>query len=349
VRGILVAIMAKRASTGSARTLPGAEARILILHGKDEFLRAMHTDAVKAALAERGIDADVVRYDGASASLADILDDCRSPGLLAGHKLVVVDNAEDLVADKAGSSARPRDLLQRYAESPSDDATLILRAETWRPGNLDKAVEAVGAVIKCEAPGESDAITWASRRAEKRHGARLSPDAARTLVALTGASLGRIDAELGKLAAAAGDTKEITIALVHEFVGLSREETVWQIQDLMLRGDVGAVLAKISELITVSRQPPLLCRFALVDLARKLHAASAGMAAGVPAGVLEKELRLWGPSKFAVLDAAKRVPPAGLAVVLREAIDADVAGKTGQGDEVRGLERLVVRFASAVA
>jgi DNA polymerase III delta subunit len=154
---------------------------------------------------------------------------------------------------------------------------------------------------------------------------------------------------LGKLAAAAGDTKEITIALVHEFVGLSREETVWQIQDLMLRGDVGAVLGKISELITVSRQPPLLCRFALVDLARKLHAASAGMAAGVPPASLEKALRLWGPAKFAVLDAAKRVPPSSLASVLRDAVDADAAGKTGQGDEVRGLERLVVRFASALA
>jgi len=105
--------MAKRPTTGAARSLPGSDARILILHGKDEFLRAMHTDAARAALAGRGIEADVVRYDGASASLADILDDCRSPGLLAGHRMVIVDNAEALVADKADASSRPRDLLQR--------------------------------------------------------------------------------------------------------------------------------------------------------------------------------------------------------------------------------------------
>lgn len=341
--------MAKRPSTGAARSLPGSDARILILHGKDEFLRAMHTDAVRAALADRGIDADVVRYDGASASLADILDDCRSPGLLAGHRMVIVDNAEALVADKADASSRPRDLLQRYAENPTEDATLVLRAETWRPGNLDKAVAAVGAVIKCEAPREADAIAWAAKRAEKRHGVKMNADAARSLVALTGASLGRIDAELGKLASAAGASKEITVALVHEFVGLSREETVWQIQDLMLQGDPGAVLGKVSDLINISRQPPLLCRFALADLARKLHAASAGMAAGVPTGVLEKSLRLWGPAKFAVLDAAKRIPPATLAGLLHDAVDADVAGKTGQGDETRGLECLIIRFASAIA
>lgn len=340
--------MAKRASSGAARSLPGADARILILHGKDEFLRAMHTDAARKALVDKGIDPEVVRYDGSSASVADILDDCRSPGLLAGHRIVVVDNADDLVADRADATVRPRDLLQRYAENPSEDATLILRAETWRPGNLDKAVEAVGAVVKCDAPREEDAISWAIRRAEKRHGTRIAQDAAATLVALTGASLGRIDAELGKLAAAAGDEGVISTALVHEFVGLSREETVWQIQELMLRGEPGPVIAKISELITVSRQPALLCRFALADLARKLHAAGAGMAAGVPVATLEKSLRLWGPAKFAVLDAAKRVHPGSLAKLLRDAVDADVAAKTGQGDEVRGLERLVMQFASVL-
>ena len=341
--------MAKKSASASSRTDSTADARILILHGKDEFLRSMHTDAVRAALTERGLDPDLVRYDGASASLADILDECRSPGLLAGHKIIVVDNAEDLVADRAGSSSRPRDLLQRYAESPCDSATLILRAETWRPGNLDKAVAEVGAVIKCDAPSEDTAAIWAVERAKKRHEATLPKDAARTLVALTGSALGRIDAELGKLAAAAGKSGQITIDLIHEFVGVSREETVWQIQELALAGNVGALLEKITELIDISRQPPLLCRYALVDLARKLHAASAGLAVGTPPAALEKGLRLWGPSKFAVLEAARRVPPDRLAGLLHEAVDADIAGKTGQGDEIRGLERLAVRFASVVA
>jgi len=341
--------MAKRPSRASSGPESHADARILILHGKDEFLRSMHTDAVRAALTERGLDPDLVRYDGASASLADILDECRSPGLLAGHKIIVVDNAEDLVADKAGSSARPRDLLQRYAEAPEDTTTLILRAETWRPGNLDKAVAEVGAVIKCDAPNEDTAAIWAVERARKRHESTLTRDAARTLVALTGASLGRIDAELGKLSAAAGTTGQITIELIHEFVGFSREETVWQIQELALAGNPRDLLEKIAELIDVSRQPPLLCRYALVDLARKLHAASAGMRAGVPAPSLEKALKLWGPAKFAVLETAKRVPPERLAALVHDAVDADVAGKTGQGDEVRGLERLAVRFASVVA
>jgi hypothetical protein len=57
-------------------------------------------------------------------------------------------------------------------------------------------------------------------------------------------------------------------------------------------------------------------------------------------------LRLWGESGNAVLAIARRVDPEHLADLLKAVIESDVRGKTGVGDEVRGLELLTLRFAS---
>ena len=68
---------------------------VVILHGKDEFLRQQYTGQLKHELGEvHGSDGvQMVRFDGVTAQVADILDECRSMGLMAPHKLVVVDAA----------------------------------------------------------------------------------------------------------------------------------------------------------------------------------------------------------------------------------------------------------------
>jgi DNA polymerase-3 subunit delta len=272
------------------------------------------------------------------------------------HKIVVVDDADEMLKDREDddrgggrSSLRPRDLVQRYAEAPCDSATLVLRAEKWNKGKLDKAVERVGVVIKCDAPSPAEAAAWCVARARKAHDHALERDAASALVDKIGPDLGRLDGELAKLSAAVGVQRPITLAIVHELVGFTREETVWQIQDLVLQSDPETVLGKIRDLVTVSRVPPLLCRFALIDLARKLHGSAAGFASGASQAVLDANLKLWGPAKARILSIARRADPARLAELLRESVDADHAAKSGgSSDEVRDLERLAVRFASVL-
>ena len=159
--------MAKR-STKKALTPPDASHRVVVLCGKEIFLRSEYTGQLREKLESEHGQVDVVRFDGESAQAAEILDECRSFGLMAAHKLVVVENADKLVSE----STRP--LLQRYAEAPSDGATLVLRASTWRKGNLDKAIEKVGVITPCDQASEAVAQRWAVRRCEKKHGATIS-------------------------------------------------------------------------------------------------------------------------------------------------------------------------------
>ena len=321
------------------------EARIAVLKGPDGFLRAQHTADLRARLAEAHGEVDLLHFDGTTSNPAEVLDECRSFGLMQQHKLVVVDQADELVK----GDSRP--LFERYCDAPCESATLLLRAATWRPSNLDKAINdparGAGVIVACEPPTPAQAINWAGARCKKRHAASITKPAATLLVERIGADLGRLDAELGKLAAAAGG-EEITPDLVAEFVGMSREEEVWGIQAHLLSGSPEAILSHLRDLIEVSRQPTELLGFAFCDLARKLHTATAAIAHGANPASVAKELRLWGQSKDAVLGAARRLNPAQTLELLNAAIEADLAAKTGRGVPARLLERVALRFAGAL-
>ena len=117
--------------------------RFVILHGKDSFGIVAHVKQLENALKTQFGDVTRFDFDGSSARLVDVLDELRTYGLLATHKLVVLDKAEQFVAGE-----ETRRALERYAESPMTEATLVFRSESWRAGNLDKLIAKSGTAIK---------------------------------------------------------------------------------------------------------------------------------------------------------------------------------------------------------
>lgn len=314
--------------------------RIVVLTGKDSFMRVERSRQLQQSLEERFGSVDRFEYDGASASLSSVLDELRSYGLLSQHKLVVVDNAEAFV----GAEDRRR-AMERYAESPQPESTLLMRAGArWNPGKLDKLVEAGGgAVIKCDAPSEQDAVRWCAVRAEKRHGAPLAAGAAELLVEKIGPDLARLDSEMAKLAAAAGEGKPIPRSLVAEFVGLSREEQAWELQSALLRDGARGALAKLDELVRVSGIAEVMIGWSLVDVVRKIHEAARMIAAGQDEFAVARQLKLWGESQSLVCRAARSLGPHGAAELLAACVRADARTKSGWStDSARTFEGLAV-------
>lgn len=359
--------MAKRAAPSSPKSSGKlfADLRIIILKGPDAFLRWLRTNEIREALAKAHGAFDTFQFDGDSARVADVLDECRTFGLMAGHKLVIVDNADKLLkagddedeapaphAKPAASGRRtgpaidtsPRGLMLRYAQSPPDGATLVLRASTWHKGKLDEAVEKVGAIISCDELRDHEAASWAIERASGVHKAELKPDAAQVLIERLGCDLGRIDGELAKLAINAGKSA-ITAAMVAQSVGFTREEEAWDLQRVLLTADAPTVLGHVRQVVEVSRQPATLVTWACTDLARKLYGASVGLKAGANPFQLAGALKLWGESKEVILDAGRRTSPALAARLLGACIEADSRQKSGLGEPQRTLECLSLRFA----
>ena len=321
---------------------------MVILHGKEPFLMSRYTDDLQATLERTHGEIDRVVFDGESVDLATVLDEVRTFDLLMRYKLVVVDNADAFLVAKGSEKNSTRQSMERYAASPVSSATLLLRASTWRPGKLDKAVEKVGLVYKLQSYNENDTMRWCIARCEKEHGCLLEPDGAQLLVQRIGVSLTRLDSELGKLSAKVGKETTISKSDVIEMVGLSREEQAWEIQSVLLTGNEKASITKLWELLDISKQPRELLMWSVVDLTRRLSATASMLASGTSSGDVRKSLKLFGDGGNRVLSVAKKRTPAHFADLFTEAVAVDARARSGTLDGRRGLELLTIRVCSGI-
>ncbi len=331
--------MARRPASSAPPPTLDQTTRVALLLGKEAFVRDAYLNRLKLALEKAHGEIQIARFRGSECDIADVLDEARSFGLMVTHKLIIVSEAADLVTGETNRRA-----MERYAQSPTESATLALLADTWHKGKLDKMIAEVGAIVPCEALAEPDAMRWLEMRASKNHNAKIDRDAARLLVDRMGTSLQRLDSELAKLAA---DHPVIDEQAVRSLVGKTREEEVWGIQSDVLRATPDYAVGQLREAIEISRHPPVLISYALTDLTRKLHAMARGLDDRIPPQQLAKTLKLWGPAGRAIEESARKLGSQTAARLFREAIATDAAIKSGLGRPQRRLERLAMQIASS--
>lgn len=353
---------ARGSKAGAAWTADAAQ-RIVVLAGGDDFLRSQRTREIRAALeAAFGTIAES-RFSGATAAIADVLDACRGFSLLGEHNLAIVDDAEELLKASEGAPASPRSstrgkpadyssprrIIERYAATPAEHATLVLRAQVWRPGNLDKLIAKVGAVVKCDAPTPDRAIAWVQRLCQERLDRSITEQASAALVRRLGPDLGALHAELQKLAAVA-EGGEISRELIDQFVARSRDEEAWAIQEALLAGGAGAALSELDAICgSFPRESDAIvpAAWAVADLARKLHTAARLLERGASPFDAAKSAGAWGSTREAILRVARQCQAVQLADLLEDAVETNAAAKGGV-DPRRALETLLVRFSEAI-
>ncbi len=345
--------MAKRQSKPKPSGPPkfSGEERIVALAGPEAFLRSDYLRMLRRAVARKADgEVEVLKFDGEQCELAEVLDELNAVGLMQQHKLIVVDDAEKFLArppgDNVSAGDKFRGKIERYAEDPSDTATLVLRAPTWNKGKLDAAIEAVGVIVECRELQPQQAAKSAMKLARDRHGAEITPDAARMLVDRLGVDLGRIESELGKLALSVDEGEAIGVEHVRALAGRASEETGWEIQSALLSGDPDAVMRKFHELIDLSGESEVLVTYAVADLLRKLHGGVAMAAEGARDGEICRRMKVF--PKFRESPYLRALPKLNVddaAELYRRAVEIDRRSKSGLGDSIRNAERICVQLA----
>jgi len=321
---------------------PDADTRICVLHGPEDVVKREHLRTLRAALEVAHGEIQQTQFDGAQTELADVLDELKTFSLLSTHKLVIIDAAEQFML-------KHRDAMTRYATSPVDHATLVLRARTWRAGNFDKAVRKVGAVIKCEQPSPAEARKWLVDEARRLHGVKLPGSAADRLIEAHGADLMLLSAELGKIAAIAGDDGKIDDDLVAELVGRSSDEKAWLIQETLLANlnpaqrlaatqRTQAILRKVHDLAELAGHDTVPIQWAVTDLMRKLCLGLALRRSGMNDFQVARQMRFWGDSIKAFTALLRELDQPTAMRWFDRVIAADRGGKSGLGNPMRNLE-----------
>lgn len=308
--------------------------------GDDAYLRHEVVQAiVRQALGGASDDNPATRFDGSSASLAEVFDELRTLPFLAKRRVAIVDDAEKFV------TAHRRE-LEAYSDRPSETGVLVLCPKLWPSSTkLAKVFAAKGLAIECKVPKDSELPGWLSSLAQSRHGVRLDGEAARLLVELVGAEVGILCSELDKLAIYVAGREVITHGDVAKMVGAGRVETIWRVLDAATTGQAARALHDLDRLMTSGEHPVGLLAAMSASL-RKVHQAGQSRRLKVP---LNEACREAGIPPFAVESTDRQHRHLGPTRVDRlpaMLLDTDLALKGGSQLAPRVvLERFLLQLA----
>ncbi|MEI8194614.1 MAG: DNA polymerase III subunit delta [Phycisphaerae bacterium] len=355
------------AKSASQTTPGGGVAPIMVLAGDELFLRNEHLARIRReVLGEGDPGMALVRLE-ATASMADVLDECRTPSMFAPAKLVVVDPADGLLKASEGGTmggagggkgrrpaSSPRELLEDYLDAQLKSGEkpagiLVLVCESWlKTTRLHKALDKLGAVHLCDPIKPFQVPAWLARRTRDAYEKTLEPRAAARLAELIGPDLQRLDNELAKLALFKPAAPTIGVEAVDALVGFQHEQKIWDMIGALAARDAGVALHKIAEIWQLDPKVDYTAVGAVTFWLNQVLRAREMLDQRMSEPLIAKELRLWPEDRARqTLALAKHWGRSGAAKWSRELLDVDVANKTSVGEIRSNLEKFIVQLCGA--
>lgn len=281
-------------------------APVYLIHGDDPRVAADAALALRDALAPAlGGPDSVFRFlrlgtGEGETSAAEIAAQLNTVSMFGAGKLMWVGPLEELGPEDAAA-------FERYAKNPNPQSSLILTvalggesktAAQFPASPMAKAFAASGAVVHAPAPTAAGAGAWLKEKARER-GAALDARAAGLLTELCAADPGRMEAELEKLAAYAGENGKITADDVAEVTGDWREESIWNLTKAFAARDLAAAQDALDSLLRAGTPPQVILKTLTTELLR-IAAALDHRARGATIKEMAAEL---GSSPFPLKDA----------------------------------------------
>lgn len=314
---------------------------ICVVYGKGRFLRreALHR-IVERELAGGDRSVNLRRFDGAVATVAEVLDEVRTYTMTGGRRVVIVDDADAFIRVH-------RAALERFAAAPCDSGSVILVCDTFSAGTrLAKAVKKIGEAVDCKEARGRELIGWLMNRCSGVYGKRLGRAAAASLVEHAGGSQEGLDQELAKLSLYVGRRGDITSDDVEALVGRYREQKVFAVMDHVFDGEAGTALREWRQVLATDRAAAGRAIGGLGWAVRRMLDARKRLDAGESA---------YGLARACFTDAdtlTRRMQGTTVADwedQLLDLLDADLAAKTGLGTFASAVEKFIVKHGMAAS
>lgn len=342
--------MAKYADSGAAlQELKAAlkaksPARLYFFHGEEMFLLRHYLGQLKKLLVDDLTESfNYTRLNNENFSLQSFADAVEALPMMAETTMVQV---EDIDIFKLPESDREK-LTEVFSDIP-DYCTVVFLFETvvWKPDKrykkLWETVDNNGTVVEFGKQNQRDLIAWISRHFASR-GKRITTDLCAYLIDITGGTMTALAGEIAKIAAYSGadEIKKTDIDAVTEPV---MDAVVFHMTDAMSRGDYGAAMLKLQQLLKMQEEPIGILG-AIGGHFRRLSAARTLLDNGRNSGELMKLCGMQDYAARKAMDAARRFQPAFLKKAMELILETDIRMKTSFDDRERLLELLVLQLA----
>lgn len=313
---------------------------LYLLVGSERYLRTVSARAITDA----ALTGTLLReFNETSFSL--FLSDTTRAAIAAAEQLPMMSDRRVVrIRDFANLREADEDLLIAYVSNPAPSTVVIFSAD-----DLDKRKKATRSlldrctVVDFPALKDAEAKSWVKDRLKELK-TTAEERVISELVRLIGTDVQTLFSELDKLASAAHDTGRITLELVDELIGRSRELSNWELGDHLLAGNRKRALETLHRLLEDGAVPVMLIGL----ISGNYHRLALGKQLLVQGGVAEVFRNISMPpfKRDAYIETLRRTDADKIAQGIQLIAAADLALKTSQATPRLQMELLVCELAS---
>lgn len=319
-------------------------APVYAVFGPEEFLRRKCLRALMTLLESRGFEIRRVHVDD---SVANLLDDLRSPSMFGGDFAAVVLNQRQ--GPRHEVTTRFKDEFAAYLEKPGKRNVLVFDGATFQRNLVvPKRLSAQFPTVICEELKPWDKRGW-NRLVETAAGELGLKADDRALTALheyTGGSLARAESELHKLTLLVDDGK-LTADVIAQACGYEGADVTFPLCDAILAGDSRQALGYAAKMAGKAELGSVLSLLALLRLqVAALGRATLTLQQGGSASdaISRSKARLRDNLKAGFIKTARDLDRGDIQAAVGVLLKADESMKTASPDPANLLVSVVARL-----
>ena len=313
---------------------------LYLLYGPEGYLR----DAAARAVADAALKGAALRefnesgFSLASADVQQAIAAAEQLPMMGARRVVrVTDFARLREADEGA--------LTRYVTRPVETSVVIFVADSLdKRLKLSKTLLETCTSVEFAELKDAELASWAKDHLRKL-GATADERALRQAVALAGPNVRQVATELEKLATAALPSGHISVELVEDLVGRTRELSNFELTDHLVARDRRRALQTLSRLLDDGAEPLMLIGL-LASSYHRLALAKDLMSRGAPEQEVFNVVKMPFHQRKEFLATARRADAAELARRIRRIAEADLAIKTSRATPRLQLEMLVCELSA---
>lgn len=314
---------------------------IYVIAGKDDALVSAECEKLlNSLLAPAQRTTGLFSPDPAQVQASDVLDELRTLPFLSERRVVLIKGADKFISEN-------RQLLENYFDNPSPTGTLVLTANTWDTRTrLAKKLPKVGKLLNITQPKPWQLPDRLKKYTADAHDKKLERASADLLIELTGDQLGRLYAEIDKLAIFATSERTITAAHVESLIGRNRLFNAFAVIDACLAKNVADAVGRLRNMFAADKSTEYSVIGAFAYHFRRMFAAKVLLQKHTPPDEIAKRLGIWA-KKDAFFAQLRKTSLQQIGSTIQQLAEIDYAIKTGRANPRVAVEKLVIKLAAA--
>jgi DNA polymerase-3 subunit delta len=161
-------------------------------------------------------------FYGSESKINEVISACLNFPMLSDKKLVIIKHFDMI-------NIEDKEAFSKYIHNPQKSTVLVLTADVWGKTKFHSELLKASVSVNCKTPYEREIYAWVKSKFDERK-ILIDEKSVTFLIENVGHNLLRLNVEIEKLYNFVSEGQEVTLKLISEITGFSREVNVFNFQ-----------------------------------------------------------------------------------------------------------------------